>query len=88
MNDSNFKKNDNTLNADAAESYFTQETVNSLGNAYPGKNRVVFHDQDSTFSLCTFYTFTGHFFWLTSFSVRRRSCTQGITPQLEQYSGL
>jgi hypothetical protein len=57
MNDSSLKKNDNTLDGNAAESYFTQETVNSLGNAYPGKNLLVYHDQGSSYSLCTFYLF-------------------------------
>jgi hypothetical protein len=43
--------------AHAAESSFTQETVNSLRNAYPGKNLLVFHDQRSTYNLSTFYPF-------------------------------
>jgi hypothetical protein len=64
--------------AHAAESSFTQEMVNSLRKSYPGKNVLVFHDQHSTYNLCTFYLlFYRPFLWLTSFSARRRSCTQG-----------
>jgi len=37
--------------AHAAESNFTQQTVISLGNQYPDKNRLIFHDQDSTYNL-------------------------------------
>jgi hypothetical protein len=40
------------------ESNFTQEMVKSLGQKYPGKNRLVFHNQDSILSnLCTFCLF-------------------------------
>jgi hypothetical protein len=40
--------------AHAAETNFTQQTVISLGNQYPDKNRLVFHDQDSTYNFCKF----------------------------------
>jgi len=37
--------------AHAAESNFTQQMVISLGNQYPDKNRLVFHNQHSTYNL-------------------------------------
>ena len=40
--------------AHAAESNFTQQTIISLMNQYPDKNQLIFHNQDSTYSLGTF----------------------------------
>ena len=56
-----------TSDSHAAESNFTQQTVISLGDKYPKKNRLVYHDQDSTYNFCTFESFsvTGHF-WADS----------------------
>ena len=34
------------------ESTFTQHTISQLGSQYPGKNLLVYHDQDSIVNLC------------------------------------
>jgi len=65
--------------AHAAERYFTQETVKSLGLTYPAKNRLVFHDQKSTYNFCMSCQclLCSRPFLLTSFSAGCRPCTPG-----------
>ena len=57
-------------NAHAVESNFTQQTIISLGNQYPEKNRLVFHDQDSTTNLCRFCLFCYRPWFLADFLKR------------------
>jgi hypothetical protein len=40
-----------------AEVNFTTQTLDVLGAQYPGKNLLVYHNQDSGYSLCKFYIF-------------------------------
>jgi hypothetical protein len=39
------------------ESEFTQQVISSLGNKYPGKNILVYHNQNSITKLCMFCLF-------------------------------